>query len=79
MDIILSVQFGCFQRTLLLVFMGQFIDHDLALTPEPEFDEEKCCTEEAKKGEFIDKCFPIVVPKKDIIFNNTSGRINRDS
>ena len=62
-----------FQRTLLLVFMGQFLDHDLALTPEPEQDVEQCCRSEAKLGIFAEKCFPIVVPPSDTILRSDSG------
>ena len=62
-----------FQRTLLFVFMGQFLDHDLALTPEPEVDHEECCTNEAEHGIFDEKCFPIVVPPSDTKFRKDSG------
>ena len=70
---LLNILMHLFQRTLLLVFMGQFLDHDLALTPEPEREVGECCRNEAKHGIFDEKCFPIVVPPSDTILRSDSG------
>ena len=53
--------------------MGQFLDHDLTLTPEPELDHESCCTGDALNAQFREKCFPIVVPDADTTFRSSSA------
>ena len=58
--------------------MGQLIDHDLVLTPEPELNHEQCCTHDAEQGIFEDKCFPIVVPPSDTTFRRSSGSLNSE-
>ena len=47
---------------------GQFLDHDLTLTPESEAED--CCTEEALSGRFAPGCFPILFADSDPTFAN---------
>ena len=53
------------ENSLLLMQMGQFVDHDITHTP--NYADQKCCT---KTGRFprsfdAEKCFPLRLPKKD--------------
>jgi hypothetical protein len=48
---------------------GQFIDHDITLTPESS-EEANCCTNEAKKGIYEGDCFPVCFPSDDPVFSN---------
>jgi peroxidase len=53
------------ENSLLLMQMGQFVDHDITHTP--NYADQKCCT---KIGRFprsfdAEKCFPLRLPKKD--------------
>jgi len=53
-------------NTLLVMQMGQFIDHDLTHTPNYS-DEEECCRSDGKfPGSFSsEKCFPIRISRND--------------
>ena len=55
------------QATLMVMQFGQFLDHDITLTPEV-LNRSKCCTEEALDGGFPGRCFPIAVPCEDPTF-----------
>ena len=61
--------------TNLFTQFGQFIDHDLSLTP--ELDREDCCEE--KDVNDVSECFNIEIPCKEPIFgvvlptNSTCG------
>ena len=52
----------------MVMQFGQFVDHDLTLTPESEADD--CCTEEALSGRFAPGCFPILFADSDSTFAN---------
>ena len=56
------------QATLMVMQFGQFLDHDLTLTPECEAKD--CCTEEAQYGRFEPECFPILFADTDPTFGN---------
>lgn len=59
--------------TLMTAMFGQFLDHDLTLTPEGEIEEHgECCTQEALRGDFEEPCFPIVLPRSDTFFRDVS-------
>ena len=50
----------------MVMQFGQFLDHDITLTPEEEVT--GCCAEEAARG--VPGCFPILIPKSDPTFAN---------
>ena len=52
----------------MVMQFGQFLDHDITLTPESEVH--GCCKEEGKNGEFAYDCFPILIPDSDTTFAN---------
>ena len=52
----------------MVMQFGQFLDHDLTLTPEK--DVTGCCTEEALNGVFAPDCFPILFEDSDPTFAN---------
>ena len=57
--------------TLMTAMFGQFLDHDLTLTPEGHIEEHgECCTPEALRGEFEAPCFPVVLPRSDTFFQD---------
>ena len=47
---------------------GQFLDHDITLTPESEV--KGCCTNRGLSGVFAADCFPINFPCNDPVFSN---------
>ena len=47
---------------------GQFLDHDITLTPESEA--KGCCTNRGLSGVFAKDCFPINFPCNDPVFSN---------
>ena len=52
-----------FQNTLMLVLMGQFLDHDITLSPESEVALERCCASMDELSEELqDKCFAVRGP-----------------
>ena len=63
------------QNTLMLVLMGQFLDHDITLSPESEVALERCCVSEQDRlsEELQDKCFAVRVPEDDTQFNDRSS------
>ena len=54
----------------MLVLMGQFLDHDITLSPESEVALERCCVTEQDRlsEELQDKCFAVRVPEDDTHF-----------
>ncbi|XP_045179677.2 peroxidase-like protein 3 [Mercenaria mercenaria] len=50
-------------NTLYVFAMGQFIDHDIAMTPESEIND--CC----EHGYDLDNCFNIIITEKDKFSN----------
>ena len=56
------------QATLMQMQFGQFLDHDITLTPESEA--ENCCTNQGLSGVFATECFPINFPCNDPTFSN---------
>ena len=59
--------------TLMTAMFGQFLDHDLTLTPEGEIEEHgECCTGAALRGDFEEPCFPVVLPRSDTFFQQVS-------
>ena len=58
----------------MLVLMGQFLDHDITLSPESEVALERCCVSEQDRlsEELQDKCFAVRVPEDDTQFNDRS-------
>ncbi len=56
------------RATLMVMQWGQFLDHDLTLTPETE--EEGCCTADG----FRRDCFPIHFPSGDPVFGNLQSQ-----
>ena len=61
-----------FKNTMMLMQFGQFVDHDISLTPEfnlePERGEgENCC----KDRNMSPECFPMDIPPGDHHFNTT--------
>ncbi len=59
----------------MVMQMGQFLDHDLTLSPEREIENVECCTG-AKQGNFHEGCIPIVSPCNDRTFVD---RLNENS
>ena len=55
------------QATLIVMHFGQFLDHDLDLTPEIEVEED-CCSEDSASE--IPGCFPILIQDSDPTFPN---------
>ena len=60
------------QATLMVMQFGQFLDHDITLTPEGHTTKH-CCSEQALAGGFPDRCFPIAVPCEDPTFSTLQG------
>ena len=60
---------------MMVMQMGQFLDHDITLTPEGHPSDE-CCSDEAARGGVPGLCFPIAVPCEDPTFL-TPGRGKR--
>ena len=56
------------QVTHMLTQFGQFLDHDLVLTPEE--DEHECCEEFGTRP----SCFPIHIPQNDYFYQSDSLR-----
>ena len=52
----------------MVMQFGQFLDHDITLTPESEAH--GCCTDDAITGVFAAECFPINFPCNDPTFSN---------
>ena len=52
--------------------MGQFIDHDLAHSPNN--DERNCCTADGKFLEERENCIPIEIPSDDKYYSKHGGR-----
>ena len=52
--------------SMMLMQFGQFLDHDISLTPEVSLDlgKENCCTDSSLSPE----CFPIEIPLPDPFF-----------
>ena len=62
------------QNTLMLVLMGQFLDHDITLSPESHVALERCCASMDELSEELqDKCFAVRVPEDDTHFNERSS------
>ena len=58
-------------RTVWLMQMGQFIDHDFAHSPNfpnGDFGDDCCCPEAQFSSDFEERCFPIPIPKDDSYF-----------
>ena len=75
-DLVKSVihYFLQFQNTLMLVLMGQFLDHDITLSPESHVALERCCASMDELSEELqDKCFAVRVPEDDTHFNERSS------
>ena len=60
-----------FQATLMVMQFGQFLDHDITLTPEDEVH--GCCSEDAASG--VPGCFPILLPESDPTFKGCNQRL----
>ena len=62
------------RNTLMLVLMGQFLDHDITLSPESHVALERCCASMDELSEELqDKCFAVRVPEDDAHFNDRSS------
>ena len=58
----------------MLVLMGQFLDHDITLSPESHVELERCCASMDELSEELqDKCFAVRVPEDDTHFNERSS------
>ena len=58
-------------RTVWLMQMGQFIDHDFAHSPNfpnGDFGNDCCCPEAQFSSDFEERCFPIPIPDDDSFF-----------
>ena len=58
-------------RTVWLMQMGQFIDHDFAHSPNfpnGDFGNDCCCPEAEFSSDFEERCFPIPIPDDDSYF-----------
>ena len=58
-----------FKNTMMLMQFGQFVDHDISLTPEFNLEPERgenCC----KDRNMSPECFPMDIPPGDHHFNN---------
>ena len=58
-------------RTVFVMQMGQFIDHDLTHAP---FHQGECCLDKGKnypESYNTDKCLPIRIPDSDPFWNGT--------
>ena len=58
-------------RTVWLMQMGQFIDHDFAHSPNfpnGDFGDDCCCPEAQFSSDFEERCFPIPIPEDDSYF-----------
>jgi peroxidase len=64
-------------RTIFLMQMGQFIDHDLAHSP--NFPDTNCCTDDGRSinngpsltKEERENCIPIEIPRNDPFYSKT--------
>ena len=65
------------QATLMVMQVGQFLDHDIALTPESEVH--GCCTDDALNGIFPTGCFPILIPNADPKFANLVSQSEKNA
>ena len=52
----------------MVMNFGQFVDHDVALTP--EVHEEDCCGNPATED-----CYPIYIPGQDAFYSSRSRQI----
>ena len=62
--------------TVLVMQMGQFIDHDFAHAPNFQNDPPNCCDTSLDKSsiEYKEKCFPIDIPADDSYFQSIGRR-----
>ena len=60
-----------FQSTLMVMQFGQFLAHDITLTPADEVN--GCCAEDAASG--VPGCFPILLPQHDPTFMGCNQKL----
>ena len=60
-----------FQSSLMVMQFGQFLAHDMTLTPADGVN--GCCAEDAAGG--VPGCFPILLPESDPTFKGCNQRL----